>query len=186
MEDALLIRRIKQGDEAAFDELVRRHYDSIYAFCYRRCADRSLAADLTQEVFLKLVTAVYRYSVTGKFTNYLFTIAVNVCNDYYRRKKPDSAELSEDCSALGGAEEQMLRRDSGSVIRRAPFDIRLCRGGKHPRLPRACARYVLQNERDRAELPRKRRRLARSAYAYHRSGKPHRTCADGGHCRGKV
>ena len=119
MEDALLIRRIKQGDEAAFDELVRRHYDSIYAFCYRRCADRSLAADLTQEVFLKLVTAVYRYSVTGKFTNYLFTIAVNVCNDYYRRKKPDSAELSEDCAALGGAEEQMLRRDSGSVIRRA-------------------------------------------------------------------
>ena len=103
MEDALLIRRIKQGDEAAFDELVRRHYDSIYAFCYRRCADRSLAADLTQEVFLKLVTAVYRYSVTGKFTNYLFTIAVNVCNDYYRRKKPDSAELSEDCAALGGA-----------------------------------------------------------------------------------
>ena len=41
MEDALLIRRIKQGDEAAFDELVRRHYDSIYAFCYRRCADRA-------------------------------------------------------------------------------------------------------------------------------------------------
>ena len=77
---------------------------------YRRCADRSLAADLTQEVFLKLVTAVYRYSVTGKFTNYLFTIAVNVCNDYYRRKKPDSAELSEDCAALGGAEEQMLRQ----------------------------------------------------------------------------
>lgn len=80
--------------------------------------------DLTQEVFLKLVTAVYRYSVTGKFTNYLFTIAVNVCNDYYRRKKPDSAELSEDCAALGGAEEQMLRRDSGSVIRRALDELR--------------------------------------------------------------
>lgn len=119
MEDALLIRRIKQGDEAAFDELVRRHYDSIYAFCYRRCADRYIAADLTQEVFLKLVTAVYRYSVTGKFANYLFTIAVNVCNDYYRHKRPDSAELSEDSASLGDAEEQMLRRDSGSVIRRA-------------------------------------------------------------------
>ena len=118
MEDALLIRRIKQGDEAAFDELVRRHYDSIYAFCYRRCADRSLAADLTQEVFLKLVTAVYRYSVTGKFTNYLFTIAVNVCNDYYRRKKPDSAELSEDCAALGGADVSLLHRNDGIAAAR--------------------------------------------------------------------
>lgn len=50
--------------------------------------------------------------------------------------------------------------------------------------PSLCAIYPA-NERDRAELPRKRRRLARSAYAYHRSGKPHRTCADCGHCAAK-
>ena len=133
MEDALLIRRIKQGDEAAFDELVRRHYDSIYAFCYRRCADRSLAADLTQEVFLKLVTAVYRYSVTGKFTNYLFTIAVNVCNDYYRRKKPDSAELSEDCAALGGAR-------AGFVLTKPADAEKLADGGAQFRQTRLAER----------------------------------------------
>lgn len=124
MEDALLIRRIKQGDEAAFDELVRRHYDSIYAFCYRRCADRSLAADLTQEVFLKLVTAVYRYSVTGKFTNYFIHHRSERLQRLLQAQKARQRELSEDCAALGGAEEQMLRRDSGSVIRRALDELR--------------------------------------------------------------
>ena len=112
MEDAILIRRIKQGDEAAFDALVRRHYKNIYAFCYRRCGDAALAADLTQEVFLRLVTAVGRYSVTGKFTNYLLTIAVNVCNDHYRRKKPESAPLTEDTAVSDGAEAQTLKRNS--------------------------------------------------------------------------
>ncbi len=119
MEDALLIRRIKQGDEAAFNALVYRHYDNIYAFCCRRCGDRELAADLTQEVFLRLVTAVYRYSVTGKFTNYLLTIAVNVCNDHYRRKKPETAPLEEFSAADPGAEERLLENDSAEAVRRA-------------------------------------------------------------------
>ena len=119
MEDALLIRRIKQGDEAAFEALVRRHYEGVYAFCFRRCGDRELAADLTQEVFLKLVTAVYSYSVTGKFTNYLLTIAVNVCNDYYRRRRPDSAELSETAAAAPDAETRILENDSADAVRRA-------------------------------------------------------------------
>lgn len=119
MEDALLIRRIKQGDEAAFDALVRRHYNNIYAFCYRRCGDSLLAADLTQEVFLRLVTAIYRYSVTGKFTNYLLTIAVNVCNDHFRRKKSEAMPLTEDTTAVADAEAQLLKKDSASSVRRA-------------------------------------------------------------------
>ncbi len=119
MEDALLIHRIKQGDEAAFEALVRRHYDGVYAFCFRRCGDRELAADLTQEVFLKLVTAVYGYSVTGRFTNYLLTIAVNVCNDYYRRRRPEDAELSESLAAAPDAETRILENDSAAAVRRA-------------------------------------------------------------------
>ncbi len=117
MEDALLIRRIKQGDEAAFEALVRRHYKNVYAFCFRRCGDRELAADLAQEVFLRLVTAVYRYSLTGRFTNYLLTIAVNVCNDYYRRRRPDGAQLLE-LTGLNSAADKKLRSYSGGMRQR--------------------------------------------------------------------
>ncbi len=75
------------GDNKAFDALVRKHYQNIYAYCYRRMRDENTAADLTQDVFLKVVAAIYQYRFTGKFTNFIFTVAVNTCNDYLRKSK---------------------------------------------------------------------------------------------------
>lgn len=43
--------------------------------------------DLTQDVFLKLVKSVYRYRCTGKFQNFLYTVAVNTCNDFLRKDR---------------------------------------------------------------------------------------------------
>lgn len=82
----MLIRRIKEGDKQAFDTLVRKHYQNIYSYCIRRTGNQVVAADLTQDVFLKLVKSINNYRFSGKFTNFLFTIAVNTCNDY--SKKP--------------------------------------------------------------------------------------------------
>lgn len=73
------------GDKSAFDTLVRKHYNNIYAYCYRRTGNEQTAADLTQEVFLRLVKSIYSYRFSGKFSNYLFTVAVNVTNDYFRK-----------------------------------------------------------------------------------------------------
>ncbi|KJF27328.1 hypothetical protein TZ02_08305 [Clostridium aceticum] len=85
IEDYQLIWRIKKGDQQAFDTLVRKHYQNIYSYCIRRTGNQVMAADLTQDIFLKLVKAIYNYHFTGKFTNFLFTIAVNTCNDYCRK-----------------------------------------------------------------------------------------------------
>ena len=49
--------------------------------------DENIAADLTQDVFLKVVAAIHKYRYTGKFFNYLFTIAINACNDYSRKNQ---------------------------------------------------------------------------------------------------
>ena len=84
----MLIRQILKGDQQAFDALVRRHYANIYAYCYRRVRDENAAADLTQEAFLKVVATIYKYRLTGKFSNFVFTIAVNLCNDYWRKHEP--------------------------------------------------------------------------------------------------
>ena len=75
-----------KGDKQAFDTLVRKHYTNIYQYCYRRTHDENVAADLTQDVFLKMVETIYKYQFTGKFSNFIFTIAVNRCNDYHRKK----------------------------------------------------------------------------------------------------
>ena len=82
-----MVRRIVNGDEQAFDDLVRKYYQNIYRYCYRRLRDENIAADFTQEIFLKVVRTIYKFKLTGKFSNFLFTIALNTCNDYFRKNK---------------------------------------------------------------------------------------------------
>ncbi|WP_438349755.1 RNA polymerase sigma factor [Paenibacillus sp. FA6] len=87
MDDKKLIKQIQQGNSELLDVLIRKYYKDIYTFCYRKTANSNIAADLTQEVFLKLVHYIHSYVHNGKFKNYLFTIARNVCNDDYRKKR---------------------------------------------------------------------------------------------------
>ncbi|OCN03431.1 hypothetical protein A7X67_11135 [Clostridium sp. W14A] len=101
IEDHVLIRRILNGDKQAFNTLVRKHYQNIYSYCVRRIGIND-AADLTQEIFTKLVKTIFTYQFTGKFTNFLFTIAVNTCNDY--DKKP--SRIFEDIESLQEADKR--------------------------------------------------------------------------------
>lgn len=118
IEDHVLIRRILNGDKQAFDILVRKHYQNIYSYCVRRIGIED-AADLTQEVFIKLVKTIFTYSFTGKFTNFLFTIAVNTCNDYARK----AHRLCEDIDSLQEADnnptpfEAVLKVEQAEMIR---------------------------------------------------------------------
>ena len=76
------------GDEAAFEELVRRHQRGVLNFTYRMLRNRAVAEEVTQEVFLALVKNARRYQPTAKFTTYLYTIASNlVSKEWLRRKR---------------------------------------------------------------------------------------------------
>ena len=77
-------------------------YDKIYRYCYFKVNNRCLAEDLTQETFLRYF-AQTSYVHRGKQLAYLYTIARNLCIDFYR--KPERRELAgeafteEDCSS---------------------------------------------------------------------------------------
>lgn len=102
IEDYRLIRRIKAGDPEAWEDLVNKYYNQIFLFCVRRClGNRTLAADLTQDIFLKVIENIENYKFSGKFFNYLFTITVNVCNNYYTKKQLTSFELDEEVINVG-------------------------------------------------------------------------------------
>lgn len=69
--------------------IVRKYYQAIYLFCYRRLnGDPDTAADITQDVFLKVLENIQSVRKIGKFRNYLLTIAVNICNNYFKKAKP--------------------------------------------------------------------------------------------------
>ncbi len=71
----------------AFEKLINQYYDNIFSYLFHKVGNMELAEDLTQEVFLRLVNTLSRYRPTGKFSNYVFTIAVNAANDYFRKNK---------------------------------------------------------------------------------------------------
>lgn len=82
--DQELIYEIKNGSQAAMEVLVKRHYKNIFAYIYRKVGDYHLAYDLTQETFIKMMKSIDNYKPFGKFQNWLLTIAVNQCRDYFR------------------------------------------------------------------------------------------------------
>ena len=77
------------------EKLIGLYYDPIFSYLCRKIGNAALAEDLTQEVFLRLVNTLSRYRPTGKFSNYVFTIAVNAGNDYFRKSRlPQQEDIS--------------------------------------------------------------------------------------------
>jgi RNA polymerase sigma-70 factor (ECF subfamily) len=75
-------------DPAAFRPLYLRYFRSVYLFMLRRVGDKELSADLTQQVFLKALLHIPRYELRGiPFSVWLFKIALNHLNEYYRKSK---------------------------------------------------------------------------------------------------
>lgn len=96
IQDWMITNKIKMGDPDAWDILVHKYYDSVYFYCVRRCyGDCDIASDLTQDIFLKLVESLPRYRFIGKFQNYLYTMAVNTCNNYLKKRHIEQIELTD-------------------------------------------------------------------------------------------
>ena len=87
MDDFLLIRRMKQGNDDAFEKFFRKYYAQILQYCRYHCFDLEQAEDLTQETFLKFIGGLQSYHHMGKAKNYLYTIAGNLCKNNAKKKK---------------------------------------------------------------------------------------------------
>jgi len=85
--DEEVVVRVLGGDQTAFEVLVQRHHRPIYHYIYRMVGQADLAADLTQEVFLKVFTALESFDSTYRFTTWLYRIASNRVIDDVRRRR---------------------------------------------------------------------------------------------------
>lgn len=93
--DFLLIRKMKQGEDTAFDIFVHKYYQEILIYCHCHCFDKAYAEDLTQETFVRFFTKLSDYHYRGKTLNYLYTIAGNLCKDYLKKVKEIPMEKME-------------------------------------------------------------------------------------------
>lgn len=85
--DLFLIIKMKQGNETACEQFIRKYYGDILKYCHFHCQDQAFAEDLTQEVFLKFFISLPQYQHIGKAKNYLYTIAANLCKNARMKKK---------------------------------------------------------------------------------------------------
>lgn len=97
---ALLVRKIKSGDTAAFEELVRLYRSQVAGIAYRVVGDYDDAKDITQMVFVKLFHNLRRYDSSKRFTTWLYRIATNAAIDYVRKYKRQKFELLEESWGL--------------------------------------------------------------------------------------
>lgn len=106
MEDAELIRRIQGGEVQHLGTLIERHYASIGKYCYYHTGDAEAAQDLTQETFYRFSRHIQDYRHAGKCRAYLYTIARNLCRDYFRAKRAyPLADVPEEAAPMWMLEE---------------------------------------------------------------------------------
>ena len=85
--DHRLLEATRDGDEAAFAELVGRYRNQITNYVYRIVGDYDSAVDLAQETFVRLYRAADRYQQSHAFSTYLYRIATNLAISELRRRK---------------------------------------------------------------------------------------------------
>jgi RNA polymerase sigma-70 factor (ECF subfamily) len=79
VDDRELIERCRAGDDTAFSDLVERYKDLVFGLIYRMIADRSLAEDLAQDVFLKVHRGIPYFRGEARLSTWIFRIVQNVC-----------------------------------------------------------------------------------------------------------
>ena len=85
--DHELLAAIRDGDEAAFQEIVRRYRNPITNFIYRMLDDYERSVELTQETFIRVYTSASRYQANYSFSTYIYRIATNLAISELRRRK---------------------------------------------------------------------------------------------------
>jgi len=85
--EVVLMLRVQEDDDEAFQELLRRYWTRVFSHLYRQLGDRQEAEDLTQDVFLRLYRYRQRYQPRAKFVTWLFHITQNVARNAVRSRR---------------------------------------------------------------------------------------------------
>src|SRR6056297_3299213 len=80
-EESDLIDRAVAGDEEAFILLVEKHQEKVFRFCCQWLSSPEDAGEVAQDTFVRAYLAIGRYQARGKFSTWLFQIALNLCRD---------------------------------------------------------------------------------------------------------
>jgi RNA polymerase sigma-70 factor (ECF subfamily) len=101
--DRLLVDRFKQGDPSAFDEMVSRYWDRIYAMVNQLLRNSQDAEEVTQDAFIRAHRGLVNFRGESAFSTWLYQIATNLARNRYwywwRRKRDHTVSFDQPVSA---------------------------------------------------------------------------------------
>lgn len=92
--DRELVRRAQSGDKVAYDDLVQRYQERIYATIYHMTSNHEDASDLAQDVFVRAWTALRSFKGDSSFYTWIYRIAVNRTINFLKQRRNRSTHLS--------------------------------------------------------------------------------------------
>jgi RNA polymerase sigma-70 factor (ECF subfamily) len=115
------LRKAQRGDERAFSLILRAYEVPVYNYVLRLVGDRSLAEDLTQEVFLRVFQGLPNFSLRSKFTTWLFQVTKNRVLDELRatERRPRATVALDDVPPLEVLDAPFERLEAIDAVWRA-------------------------------------------------------------------
>ncbi len=86
-EDSVLVAEARSGEYGAFEELVRRYRNDVFALAYHYVRNREEAWDLSQEVFVKAHAGLKHFRGESSFKTWLLRITANRCKDFFKKRR---------------------------------------------------------------------------------------------------
>jgi RNA polymerase sigma-70 factor (ECF subfamily) len=122
-----LIQRCLQGDQAAWESLVRQYWRKVFNVAYKFVGTHEAAEDLTQEIFLKIFRSLETFDRRANFQTWLISVSRNLCIDHYRsvRKERETMDTSVDPNELtpastdAGPMAAIEQQDRVALLRKA-------------------------------------------------------------------
>ncbi len=120
-----VLKKAQRGDERAFAIIVRTYETPVFNYVLRLVRDRSLAEDLTQEVFLRIYQGLPKFSLRSRFTTWMFQVTKNRVLDELRslERRPRSLMSIEDAPQLEVYDAPYERAETIEALWRAVEDL---------------------------------------------------------------
>ena len=119
--DPGVLRKAQRGDERAFTLIVRAYERPVFNYVMRLVGDRSLAEDLTQEIFIRVYQGLPGFSLRSRFTTWLFQVTKNRVLDELRalERRPRSVATLDDIPPLEAIDQPFERMETIDAVWRS-------------------------------------------------------------------
>jgi RNA polymerase sigma-70 factor (ECF subfamily) len=122
-----IIQRCLQGDQLAWDQIVRQHWRKVFNVAYKFVGRHEEAEDLVQDIFLKVFRSLDTFDRRANFQTWLISVSRNLCIDHYRSVRKEREAINADVNASelsppaadGGPVARLEQRDRVRLLRQA-------------------------------------------------------------------